>query len=230
MKRRDRESESQRNRGTEKHTIRRRQKIPPLAACVNTLPEAVALSLKDGLTENCLFILARAIKAFEIKVGRKLPPAELTSAFALWWRTAKSLLPADADFDEYRFVFENAYARARSPLGADHLREAIRRADSNPPPPQAIRYTSPRIKRLIAVCYHLHVLAGNGEFFLSVRDAARIAGKQSPEDGRTLLGGLVRDGILIEVAKGTPGGKRATRFRFNLRPSGPGEESQTNAE
>ncbi len=210
--------------------IRRRQKIPPLAACVNTLPEAVALSLKDGLTENCLFIFARAVKAFGVTVGQQLPPSELENAFKLWWNKAKPLLPADADFDEWRFAFECAYASARSPLGADHLREAIRRADSNPPPPQANRYPSPRIKRLIAVCYHLHVLAGSGEFFLSVRDAARIAGKRSPEDGRTLLGGLVRDGILIEVAKGTPGSKRATRFRFNLRPSGPGEESQTNAE
>ena len=54
--------------------------VPPLAACVKTLPEAVQLSLNAGLTENCLFTFARALKAFEITTNRRLPSAELSAA------------------------------------------------------------------------------------------------------------------------------------------------------
>ena len=40
--------------------------VPPLAACVKTLPETVQLSLIAGLDDKCLFNFARALKAFEI--------------------------------------------------------------------------------------------------------------------------------------------------------------------
>jgi len=50
------------------------------------------------------------------------------------------------------------------------LAEAIRRADSNPMPPQAKRYSSPKLKRLVAVCCQLQLLQGNSPFFLGVRD------------------------------------------------------------
>jgi hypothetical protein len=176
--------------------------------------EAVQLSLKDGLTENCLFILARALKAFEITHDRRLPPAELQNAFSLWWSAAKPLLPPDADFDEYRFDFEDTFAKTHAPLGSNSLQEAIRRADASPLPPQAERYSSPKLKRLVAVCFQLQLLQGNSPFFLGARDAARIMGTKNFYHANALLGGLVRDGILTEVEKGTR--KRATRFRFNL--------------
>jgi hypothetical protein len=63
------------------------------------LPEAVQLSLEGQLPEDSLFIFARAVKAFEITNQFRLSPKELHGAFALWWSTAKPLLPADADFD-----------------------------------------------------------------------------------------------------------------------------------
>jgi hypothetical protein len=186
---------------------------------VKTLQEAVQLSLKDDLDEGCLFIFARALKAFEITSNRRLTPAELQSAFALWWSTAKPLLPSDADFDEYRFDFEDTYAKTNAPLGSNSLQEAICRADAGPLPLQAERYVSPKLKRLVAVCYHLQLLQGNSPFFLGVRDAARIAGTKNLYQANAMLSGLVRDGVLIEAEKGTR--KRATRFRFNLPDSAP---------
>jgi hypothetical protein len=128
---------------------------------------------------------------------------------------AKPQLPLDADFDEWRFDFENSYAHARTPLGANPLEEAIGLADSRPAPLEANFYTSPNIKRLVAVCYQLQVLSGEDPFFLSVRDAARILGTRDLMKATNSLNGLVRDGVLRLVAKGQPGGKRATRFRYN---------------
>lgn len=196
------------------HATQETEDVPPLARCVKTLPEAVQLSLKDGVNERCLFTFARALKAFEITTGTRLSPDDLARAFSLWWNTTKPQLLPEADFDEYRFVFEDVFARTRSPLGANHLREAIRRADTSPPPPEANRYTSPRLKQLVAVCYHLQRLQGDAPFFLSIRDAADVLGTKRLEQASAMLAGLIRDGILIEIAKGAPGGGRATRFRF----------------
>jgi hypothetical protein len=196
------------------------QDVPPLAASVKTLPEAVQLSLKTGLTKNSLFLFSRALRAFETTNQRRLPPKEVEVAFSLWWSTAKPLLPPDADFDEWRFVFLDTFEKTKVALGANPLDEAIRRADSNPPPPQAARYTSPGIKRLISVCYHLGSLAGDGTFFLSVRDSAQIFGTKSLPEASAMLVGLVWDGVLDIVTPGKPGGKKATRFRFNFAASG----------
>ena len=170
------------NRETEKRRFgdtdgtKEKEDVPPLATSVKTLQEAVQLSLKDGLTENCLFTFARALKAFEITHDCRLPPDELESAFSLWWSAATPLLPPDANFDEWRFDFLETFAKTHAALGANSLEEAVRRAAAGPPPPQAARYASLKIKHLVAVCYHLQLLQGNSPFFLSVRDAAKIAG------------------------------------------------------
>lgn len=203
--------------------------VPPLAASVTTLQEAVQLSLKDGLKEGCLFTFARALKAFELTHDRRLPPAELPAAFSQWWTAAKPLLPPDADFDEWRFEFEDIFAKTNAPLGANSLQEAIRRVDSHPLPPQAERYASPKLKRLVAVCYHLQSLQRHSPFFLGVRDAAKIGGARGLPQALAWLAGLVRDGILTEVEKGKRGGRRATRFRFNLPDAAPAEDTSTPA-
>jgi len=212
---RKRDTERLRNRDTK--DTNETEDIPPLAARVNTLQEAVQLSLKEGLLENSLFTFSRAIRAFEITINRRLPPEEVGNAFSLWWGTAreKGLLPADADFDECRFDFEATFAKTRVALGASPLEEAIRCA-ALAIPAQANRYASAKLKSLVAVCYHLQRLAGENPFFLSVRDAARILRTNQNSKAVAMLGGLVRDGILIEVARGTPGGRRATRFRFSV--------------
>jgi hypothetical protein len=189
--------------------------IPPLAAHVSALPEAVQLSLKDGVNAQTLFLFARALKAFEITVRRKLSGDELADAFALWWRTAAPSLPTDADFDEWRFSFQSSWAKTHSPFGANQLEEAIRRADAAPSPAQAHRYQSLKLKRLVAVCYHLQRLVGNGAFFLSARDAARVVGIKQPGIALDMLKGLVADKVLNLVSPGTAAGRKATRYRFN---------------
>ena len=209
-----RDTERLRNRETKE--TKEREDIPPLAARVDTLQKAVQLSLRNGSLENALFTFSRAIRALEITTKCRLPREEIGNAFALWWSTAHNakLLPPDADFDEWRFDFEATFEKTRVALDANPLQEATRRAPASPMPPQAGRYTSAKLKLLVAVCYHLQALVGDRPFFLSVRDAARILETKNNADAAKMLSGLVRDGILTVVARGTPGGRRATRFRF----------------
>jgi hypothetical protein len=128
--RRHGDTENMRYRDTEKPSdgdaddTQETEEVPPLAACVKTLPEAVQLSLDAGLTEKSLFIFARALKAFEITNNRRLPPLELQAAFVQWWNASKAILPPDADFDEWRFDFEDTFAKTHAALGANPLRES----------------------------------------------------------------------------------------------------------
>lgn len=193
--------------------------VPPLATCVKTLPEAVQLSLKDGLNDKTLFIFARALRALEATCNHRLPANEIGPVFSLWWSSAKLMLPADADFDEWRLIFEDTFAKTKVALGANPLDAAIRLAETQPFPPQADRYSSVKLKRLVAVCYHLQRLQSHSPFFLGVRDAAQIMEMTNLHRANAMLHGLVSDGILIEVERGTR--KRATRFRFDLPPPVP---------
>lgn len=195
------------------------QEVPPLAARVKTLPEAVQTSLSERFLNSGadpVFVFARALKAFEVTINKRLSKTDLEGAFALWWPSAPPKLRAESDFDECRLLFLDAFLKVRAPLGSNPLAEAIRRADAGPPPPQAARYaTSPKLRRLVAVCFHLQSMAGDSPFFLGARDAAHIADSKTPHNGLALLNGLVRDGILSLAVKGTPGGRRASRYRFN---------------
>jgi hypothetical protein len=205
------DTENQSHRGTD--DTKETDDVPRLAASVSTLQDAARLSLQHGFDEKSLFIFARALKAFEITTQRRLSSKDLDGAFSLLWSTAEPRLPEDADFDEYRLDFLDKFGVTKAALGSNSLEEAVRRVDKGQFPPQADRYTGSRIKRLVAVCYHLQVLQGASPFFLSSRDAAKVTGAKSHWQAAAWLSGLVRDGVLIEVKKGTR--LRATRFRFN---------------
>jgi hypothetical protein len=188
--------------------------VPPLATRVATLLEAVEISLRSGLDDQTLFIFARALKAFEITTRIRLSAQDLGSAFAEWWNRARPRLPADADFDEYRFDFLDRFEATNAALGANPFHEAVRLADSKAQPPEAARYQNPRLRRLVAVCYYLQHLNGSSPFFMAIRNAAEILGSEDPKRGNRALKGLVRDGILIVVEPGVPGKRKATRYRF----------------
>lgn len=196
---------------------------PPLAACVRTLPEAVQTSLSERFLlpgADPLFVFARAVKAFEVTINKRLSKADLDGAFALWWSSGQSRLLPDSDFDTSRLLFLDAFSKVRAPLGSHPLAEAIRRADAGPPPPEADRYPrSPKLRRLVAVCFHLQALSGDNPFFIGARDAAKVANTAGPHAGLALLNSLVREGVLTLASKGTPGGRRASRYRFNATTS-----------
>ena len=204
---------------TEQHRHRETQETDDthdsaLSASVKTLPEAVAISLRKGLHENVLWDYARAVKAFEITTGRVLQPEERNGVFALWWSTAKPMLPPDADYDEWRYDFINCYMKAKTPLGSNTIAEAIRRSASEPAPEACARFASPRIRNLVSVCFHLQQIAGEGPFFISVRDAAKVLQTKDLHSALAKLNGLISDEILILERKGTAAGRKANRYRY----------------
>lgn len=177
------------------------------------MPEAISITLQAPPGEDLLFYYCRALLAFESTTGMSFTKDDLNHFFSVFWKKAKDRFPADADFDEYRLYFLTTFPKVRAPLGSNPLDAAVKRAATFQPP-AAERYTSLKLKQLVAICYHLQVLSEDSPFFLSVRSVMEFLGLKSTHQASNLLNGLVIDGILEYTEKGTPGGKRAARFRY----------------
>jgi hypothetical protein len=225
MEQRDRETEKRRNGGAETQSFGRygvphethdADELPPSGARVDTLQQAAQMALADKSNGDPVFKFARAVKAFELSTDKRLPMDELPAAFNIWWNQAKTKLPPGTDREECSFLFMDAYDKAKTPLGANVIQNALTRVALSPPPPEADRYESPKLKTLVHLCYELQKLAGGSPFFLSVRDAARAVSlsEKSLNAATAFMRGLQRDGIIEIVEPGKPGGRRATRYRY----------------
>jgi hypothetical protein len=183
---------------------------------VGTLQKAAQMALADKSNGDPVFRFARAVKAFELTMDARLPEKELPGAFNVWWSMAESSLPADTDRDECMFLFLDAYAKAKTPLGSNVIQNALNNVASSPAPLAVNRYESQKLKTLVHLCYELQKLSGDSPFFLSLRDAARSIGLsvKSLHHVSAFMHGLHRDGIIEPVEIIKPGGHRATRYRY----------------
>jgi hypothetical protein len=185
--------------------------------CVDTLQKAAQVSLDDRSNGDSIFKFARAVKAFEEYTAHKLEQEEIPIAFNEWWRIAQPNLPPDTDREECLFLFMDAYQKAKTALGSNVIENALLRIDSNtnPPPEECARYESPKLKRLVRLCYELQQITAPKPFFLGVRDAARAIGLSAKSlfVASAYLKGLERDGI-IEAIDRQEGGRKATRYFY----------------
>lgn len=173
-----------------------------------TLQGAVEEALKLGIGPDCMFNLARALKAFEQRTETKLPGNEYSGLLRLWW--SKAHLPESAEFGEYLDLLILGYETAKSPLGSHVLKQL---AESIPLPKEP-SYEQ-RISRLLAVCRGLAAYSADGTFFLGRRDAGELLGNSNPHFANNVMRVLIVKGALIEVEKGTRQGRRATRYRLS---------------
>jgi hypothetical protein len=224
---RDRESENQsigeaeiqsfRGYG-ETHETDDTHELPPFGVCVDSLLKAVQIALADKSPGDPVFRYARAVKAFEKHIDKRLPVNELPAAFNIWWSVAKTSLPPETDREECLYLFLDAYDKAKTPLGCNVIDNALSNVNSGTPPPEAGRYESPKLKRLVHLCSELQKLVGDDfPFFLSLRDAARAIGLSNKSLAlvSAFMRGLERDQVLTPVERGKSGGKKATRYRYN---------------
>lgn len=218
MIQRIRDSEKLRNpRIRETHETEDTQEGLPLRASVGTLQAAVQRAISDTSFGDPVFKLCRALKGFEKATGMSLSQRDLSCSFSYWWNFpgARANLEEDLTYDEHLMLFHESFKLARTALGENVIETAVRNINSKKPPPESARYASPRLKRLVHLCFELQLLNQDGPFFLSSRDAGRVIGC-SHIHAAGFLKGLVTDGILILVSVGQR--KRASRYRFNLEP------------
>ena len=175
---------------------------------------AVAAPVRER-NDQQLFLLARALLAVEVHIGRKLAPAEMLDVFDRWHATGMrtgQLDPAKTR-EDYLTKFMSAKSKAKKPLGLILDFEAvIAELNSRPLPPEADCFESDPPRRLVGLCKLLQELAGDAPFFLSCRKAASVIDIKHTE-AANYLSAMVGLGLLTEISKGK--GLRASRYRFN---------------
>jgi hypothetical protein len=158
-----------------------------------------------------MFCFARFLKAFEVTTGADVSD-DLENAFNLWWVLALPKLSPEelSDREKYLIDLERMYEVAHSPHGANALQAALRAAPSIPCKATA----SDQMTRLRGVCVELQRLSGSSPFFISVRGAAVAMQTNDTRFAHNALAALVRRKFLTIVEKGTPKGRKATRYRI----------------
>ena len=110
------------------------------------------------------------------------------------------------------FEFFCAYKRAKHPVGGEGIGKAWRLATEQTLPPEAMQFEDRPKQLLVALCWQLQILAGDGPFYLSCRSCQNLFGHASHSTAATWLSSLCGMGILKEVTHGT--GIKATRYRY----------------
>lgn len=147
----------------------------------------------------------------------KFSPDRLRAIFDIWVSACPQGV-LTGDLDEYFLELLANYTRVRFPLGSGNpIREAFKRAQSNPFPPEADVVTSPAARLLIALCYQLQLAAGDEPFFISTRDLGKLFGKcwKTMSNWMNAIEAL---GIIKPVEPADPGRMRAPRYRYIIRP------------
>ena len=88
--------------------------------------------------------------------------------------------------------------------------------ESSLPPMPDVSTPGARLDRLKALCAALQRYAGKGSFYLSLRDISRFVGTKDPYTARNMVSYLISKGVLECVEKGTPAGRKASRYTYKL--------------
>jgi hypothetical protein len=186
---------------------------PPIHSLINCIEDALRVSMPHKKHENnaCLFKLARAIKALEVK-GEKFDSPKFESVFDAWFSQAKEFLRDGRSREDYYLEFMYACEKAKFPLGGVRVPEAWARATSQPLPREAMNWDNPKLRLLIAFLKQLQEMAGPEPFYITLRDCAAFLQQESHTTVFKWMAALTRLGY-IKVAK--PGNEhQATRYFY----------------
>lgn len=210
------ETEEQKNRSTDVSEVLKsccKPRSRNFYSSISTVEDAVRVSMPSKKRENnaCLFKLARAVKTLEVK-GQTFDLPKLEVVFDRWYTQAHKFLREDQTKEDYYLEFMNACQRAKFPLGGAMVAEAWGKATSQPLPPEAKKWTNPKLQLLVALLKQMQAMKGAGPFFITLRDCAALLGCNSHTTVDTWMGALAK---LSYIRVAEPGNeRRATRYRY----------------
>ncbi|HSS15467.1 MAG TPA: CHC2 zinc finger domain-containing protein [Candidatus Dormibacteraeota bacterium] len=168
------------------------------------------------------FKLARDLRAFEMKLGRKLSNAELMLTFDGWQRLSQSFLGAAETRDDHLAAFLAELEKVRVPTGEGTLTKAVENVpkvslDQLPMIP-GYANAPENWRRLAALHRELSFLSPKATYSLSYRDAAKVSNGLTQQKAHTITFALARLGVIEIVRKGKAGlnGSEAAEFRYLL--------------
>ena len=173
-----------------------------------TLPHAF------GARRHRLFELARRIRVDPQL--RDVPIHELMPLVVEWHRLALPCIRTKL-FAETWADFIEGYNNIDLARCGDSAATAMSSSDAKELPPEAARYVTPQIQRLVGLCRELSSRSADGAFDLSCRKAASVLGTSDYKSVARWLQMLVADRLLIEVVKGGPHSNKASRYQWKGR-------------
>jgi hypothetical protein len=168
------------------------------------------------------FKLARYMRGIEKVIGRQLKNDELLVAFTKWHQVSQPFLDPAKTRDDHWIAFLAELEKVRMPFGEGTLTKALENVsklslDQLPLIPDYANAPE-KCRRLLALHRELFRLSANGTYFLSYRDAAKACKGLSYQEAHTIMGALVRLGVIKIISKGEPGlnGAKAAVFQYLL--------------
>ena len=156
--------------GTSKLTPRLLSEDPTTWSSEILLAVRLTAPVERGVRHKLVFELARALKA--IPELKHVKAEELRPVVKHWREISKQHIGTKY-IEETWFDSYNAWDRVRFARGEEPMANAWHWALAAPPPCAANAFENPKIRRLVALCYQLQLLAGEKPFFLSCREAAK---------------------------------------------------------
>lgn len=163
-----------------------------------------------GNRHRCIFQLARTLKGLPQYADS--PAEDLREIVRAWHAKAVENL-GTKDFDSSWWDFIESWDQVLYPIGDGTVDRAIKQAAAEPVPAVADRYESEAVRRLVAVCRQLQIMAGDKPFFLSSRSVAKLCKSTAPTAALRLRG-LCRDKVLKLVEQGKLEGRKASEYRY----------------
>jgi hypothetical protein len=176
-----------------------------------TLPE------HPGTRHKMLFQLARLLQGNSEVAGWSAQRLRLVVND--WFAEAQRKVGSDAikaTADENWFDFVDSWGRVRFPGEGGLMTALLENAKAADMPACAMQYETEEVRLIIKLCRELQRHAGDAPFFLSVsmvNDLILKAGENRMRGWR-ILRGLVFDGVLEVVEKGTATKRQASSFRY----------------
>lgn len=183
----------------------------------NEISAMIDIAIKESLPNGSgqrhrlVFEFARKVKAIPELSDAKA--VDLEGVVRAWHKVAIPNI-STKPFEETWIDFLKAFPRVRFPAGEEPMQKILEAAKRRSPPSAAAKYEQPRLKLLVSICAELQRAAGDGEFFLACRTAAKLIGVDHMTANRWLFL-MTSEKVLTETQKGTLRPQRASRYRFN---------------
>ena len=147
------------------------------------IQEAIYSTLPTGPGQRHyqVFELVRALRAF---LPEEYDREQLKAIAREWHRLATPHMRTKS-FSTTWSDFASGWLRVKSARGRS-FSEAVKRADTEPMPVACCKYDNARHKRLVAICYQLHVQWQGKPFPLSIRQAAKGLGIEKSQAHRDI--------------------------------------------
>lgn len=199
---------------TQPHSVSASQPHSDTACQAVSLSDVVTryLPTKEHQNNELVFVVGRALRDEESRIGRELTLSELEGAFAAWYEANEHLDPKKSR-DRYWMEFLRSYDNAKVGLSQTTLTVAFARAKTHEKPTQACMFTDPQLQLLVGFVFQMQEIVGDSPFFLSCRSLGKLF-DVSPTTANTWLRHLCRVKILTETKKGSQATSEASEFRY----------------